>query len=312
MKAIFDTRPATHYKDAIESRYHFPARYLSEAQRTISDWIIFRQTRRGSGKSSYVAITRVEDVVPDREDATHFYALLSSYSQFYQKVPFRKPGDSYWEDSLKGVASNRVGAAIRGKSVRVVSDLNYIEIVYTGFAELLSPRNFARLELHDSLNELYDPTRAPELQDALTRERVVQTLTSNRILRDASFRGLVLNAYEDTCAITGLRIKNGLERTETQAAHIRPVADDGPDIVRNGLALSATCHWTFDRHLISLTDDCELLISPNLPSKFKRLLPPEGEKVFIPSNENERPNPVFLAHHREKFEPKWANPQLAL
>ena len=242
MKAIFDTRPDTHYKDAIESRYHFPARYLSEAQRTISDWIIFRQTRRGSGKPGYVAIARVEDVVPDREDATHFYALLSSYSQFYQQVPLRKPGDSYWEDSLKGVASNRVGATIHGKSVRVVSDLNYIEIVYTGFAELLSPRNFARFELHDSLNELYDPTRMPELQDALTRERVVQTLTSNRILRDASFRGLVLNAYEDTCAITGLRIKNGQERTETQAAHIRPVADDGPDIVRNGLALSATCH----------------------------------------------------------------------
>jgi putative restriction endonuclease len=42
--------------------------------------------------------------------------------------------------------------------------------------------------------------------------------------------------------MTGLRIFNGSGRAEVQAAHIRPVADNGPDSVRNGLALSSTIH----------------------------------------------------------------------
>ena len=46
------------------------------------------------------------------------------------------------------------------------------------------------------------------------------------------------------------------------AAHIRPVEANGPDIVSsNGLALSGTAHWMFDRGLISLNDDLKILIS---------------------------------------------------
>ena len=44
-------------------------------------------------------------------------------------------------------------------------------------------------------------------------------------------------------------------RAEVQAAHIRPVADNGPDSLRNGVALSSTFHWMFDRGLISVGDD---------------------------------------------------------
>ncbi|MBX9460355.1 MAG: HNH endonuclease [Brevundimonas sp.] len=71
----------------------------------------------------------------------------------------------------------------------------------------------------------------------------------NRKVRDTSFRRQVCRAYDDTCAITGLRIINGGGRSEVQAAHIWPVEHGGPDTVRNGLALSGTVHWLFDRHL---------------------------------------------------------------
>ncbi len=65
----------------------------------------------------------------------------------------------------------------------------------------------------------------------------------------------VVSAYDERCAVSRLRIINGGGRAEVEAAHIWPFADGGPDVVRNGLALSATCHWLFDRHLISLSDD---------------------------------------------------------
>ena len=69
------------------------------------------------------------------------------------------------------------------------------------------------------------------------------------------FRRVVLRAYDEQCAITGLKLINGGGRAEADAAHIRPVEANGPDIVNNGIALSGTAHWMFDRGLIALSDD---------------------------------------------------------
>ena len=41
MKGVFDTRPLTEYDDDISRRYHFPNRYLAEAERTEKDWILY-------------------------------------------------------------------------------------------------------------------------------------------------------------------------------------------------------------------------------------------------------------------------------
>jgi len=86
----------------------------------------------------------------------------------------------------------------------------------------------------------------------------------------------------DTCAVTGLKLINGGGRSEVQAAHIRPVADRGPDSVRNGLALSGTVHWMFDRGLISVDDDYNLLIaSGGVPDTITRLINPE-RRLLVP------------------------------
>jgi hypothetical protein len=86
------------------------------------------------------------------------------------------------------------------------------------------------------------------------------SFTVSRIMRDRVFRRIVLRAYDQRCAITGLKLINGGGRAEVAAAHIRPVEASGPDIVNNGIALSGTAHWMFDRGLISLSDDLEILV----------------------------------------------------
>ncbi len=68
----------------------------------------------------------------------------------------------------------------------------------------------------------------------------------------------IKRAYDNTCAISGLLIINGGGRAEAQAAHIRPVHANGPDSLQNGVALSSTFHWMFDRGLISIDDDYSL------------------------------------------------------
>lgn len=41
--------------------------------------------------------------------------------------------------------------------------------------------------------------------------------------------------YEARCAITGLKLINGVGRAEVEAAHIHPVEKGGLDVVSNGL-----------------------------------------------------------------------------
>jgi putative restriction endonuclease len=101
--------------------------------------------------------------------------------------------------------------------------------------------------------------------------------------------------------LTGLRLINGGGRPEVQAAHIRPVADQGPDSVRNGLALSGTMHWMFDRGLISVDDDMRILKAKgHVPDEVERLLNRTGY-LNLPSDPARHPHPAFLRHHRETY-----------
>jgi putative restriction endonuclease len=112
----------------------------------------------------------------------------------------------------------------------------------------------------------------------------------------------VLGAYDDTCAVTGLRIINGGGRAEAQAAHIVPVAEGGPDVVQNGIALSATAHWLFDRHLISIDEDWRLLVSHNkVPSELRTLFAAHAERIRLPRARDDWPDPRLVARHRERF-----------
>jgi putative restriction endonuclease len=89
-------------------------------------------------------------------------------------------------------------------------------------------------------------------------------------------------------------------RAEVAAAHIRPVEKSGPDIVNNGIALSGTVHWMFDRGLISLADDLQILVSRqvNDSDSIKSLVNKSGY-ALTPERLSDRPHPHFLQWHRE-------------
>lgn len=73
-------------------------------------------------------------------------------------------------------------------------------------------------------------------------------------------------------------------------------------MVQNGLALSGTAHWLFDRHLISLTDDYRLLVSHNkVPAELRGLFAAQMERIRLPRNEGLRPNPAYIRRYRESF-----------
>jgi putative restriction endonuclease len=119
-------------------------------------------------------------------------------------------------------------------------------------------------------------------------------------LNNRVFRRVVLRAYDERCAITGLKFINGSGRAEVAAAHIRPVEASGPDIISNGIALSGTAHWMFDRGLISLNDDLEILISrqSNDLQAVRSIINKSG-RALAPQRMSDRPHPHFLRWHRE-------------
>jgi putative restriction endonuclease len=122
------------------------------------------------------------------------------------------------------------------------------------------------------------------------------------VIREASFRNHVYEAYDNQCAATGLRFIDANGNSEVHAAHIWAVADGGPDVVQNGLALTATVHWLFDRYFISITDDYHLLFSAReMPEEVRALLLQNGGKLRLPSETDHWPHPAYLKKHRDKF-----------
>lgn len=300
MKAVFDTKSNSGYDDDITRQYHFPQRYLPIAAATVGDWIVYREPQRNGGRRAYIATSRVDDVQPDVVRSDHYYAFVSSYLPFDRPVLFVANG-RYAETPLRELGDpTRVGASIQGRSVRQLSETDFARIVRAGLSETLAPENAGRLELNQ---DFVDPDTWSLLTAGLAEQerRIVQMLVNKKI-RAASFRRQVCDAYGDRCAVTGLRIVNGGGKAEVQAAHILPVSAGGPDTVQNGIALSATAHWLFDRHLISLTDEYGLLLSHNkVPAELRQLFGRQLERIRLPSEASLWPHPSYIKRHREAF-----------
>jgi putative restriction endonuclease len=310
VKAVFDVNPGSRYGDETD-RYHFEGvgqyrTYLEVAQSTVGDWAVFREARRGGGREAYVGVARVTRVDADGGRPGYYYACLEDYLPFSSLVPLSLNG-RYAEVALRAVIPKLVGVTLQGRSMRPLDLADFTEIVESGLSQTIAPENATRLGLDaDEIPLLEFPAPAfPSHQlegFAETVERRVEQMLVNRKIRDANFRLQVCDAYENRCAVTGLRMINGGGRAEVQAAHIKPVALGGPDIVQNGMALSATVHWLFDRHLISIDEDFHLLVSHNrVPAELRNLFRPTHETIHLPRDRRLHPAPLFLAHHREIF-----------
>ena len=303
MKAVFDTKSNSGYDDDITRRYHFPARsdYMAAAQAAVGDWIVYREPQRNKGRKAYIAVARVLGIEADPSLAKHAYALVGDYLPFDRPVPFSSNG-SYWEAPWRVIGDpQQIGRSVQGKSLRFLEDADFSAIVSAGLRETLAPDNAVRLGLPgiaDVEHVEFELDNTP----GLNQVRRIEAILVNRKIRDANFRRQVCEAYEDRCAITGLRIINGGGRSEVQAAHIKGVGEGGPDVVQNGLALSGTVHWLFDRHLISLTDDYRMLVAHNrVPSELIGLFEKQMERIHLPRDQRLWPHRDYLAWHRERF-----------
>lgn len=290
---VFLHRSDSIYDDSPAERYQFPSLYLGRVQACVGDWIVYLEPSKVPQTRGYFAVAKVQQVVADPGTPGMYLAIIEpdTYLDFASPVPFNGPNGIIERGVLNeaGRISGRAQSA-----VRPLAPSDFHRIVEAGLDE---PSVFLPRIGDPEVSGFDHGPQAPFIYEQ-ERERVSR-LTS-RVVRDRVFRRLVLKAYDQRCAVTGLKLINGGGRAEVEAAHIRPVEASGPDILTNGIALSGTAHWMFDRGLVSFADDLEILISRHVNDQegVRSMINRTG-RAITPLRISERPHPNFLRWHRE-------------
>jgi putative restriction endonuclease len=279
------------YEDELDVVYDFPRAYLRAIEEAVGDWIVYYEPVK-AGPRGYFAVAKISKVIPKPNAEGRHLALIEpgSYLPFDREVPRLRDGKQ-----LETALADEAGAPLRGGAVQLavrrLPERDFAHIIDLGL-----PPNLEEIEANR-----YGTRDQSLKEEALVFQRPVLERLTRRKYRDVAFSRRVRDAYGYRCAMSGLQLRNGGGRPEVQAAHIRPVEKDGSDSVRNGLALSGTLHWMFDRGLISVADDHEtILVSLNkVPADvIGRLIRPDG-RLLKPHDPIHCPHPKNLRWHRE-------------
>jgi predicted restriction endonuclease len=125
----------------------------------------------------------------------------------------------------------------------------------------------------------------------------------SRQKRDVAFRSIVLSNYNYTCAVTGQRFKSP-EHVEADGAHIIGKDVRGTDDPRNGVALSRSAHWAFDRGIFTISDQYEVVVNPKILAASVDRFPAiamDRKKILLPKDGCYWPHPDALAWHKQEI-----------
>lgn len=293
-KLVLLHRADSIYEDVPDERYDFPRAYLKAVEEGVGDWVVYYEPVR-AGPRGYFAVAKIARVIPKPGAEGRFLALMEpgSYLEFDRDVPRLSKGRP-WEAALTDVDGlPKSGGAVQS-AVRRLPEAEFAAIIRAGL-----PVDLERIEARR-----YEAVAYEVDEGAAPLERPVIERLVSRPYRDVAFRRKVREAYDFRCAMSGLRLRNGGGRPEVNAAHIRPVERQGSDFVRNGLALSGTLHWMFDRGLISVADDPDytILVSLNkVPREVADRLIVPSRRLVLPEDRRNWPHPDNLRWHRENI-----------
>lgn len=130
----------------------------------------------------------------------------------------------------------------------------------------------------------------------------------SRQKRDAAFRSIVLANYGHTCAVTGQRFYSP-RHVEADGAHIIGKEVRGTDDPRNGIALSKSAHWAFDKGLFTISDQYEVVVNPKVSSGSVARFPAldlNRHRVLLPADSCYWPHPDALAWHKQEIFDRFA------
>ena len=240
--------------------------------------------------SGYAALTIVEawEIHGESNGAADLPALVASIARYRQSTPdlSSRIGCILLRDIFFAAPAAAIPAPVdfAKNIVRYKGyDVDPGSPIEANFAELLSVSSLRLPELTGS-QSIPGPTRG------------LPRLAVPRVGQDA-FKSLILTSYRRRCAVTGNRVQPVL-----QAAHIRPVADQGEHRVDNGLLLRSDVHILFDRGYLGIDEQHRLRVSPALRADFgngDEFYARQGHTIGLPERRSDRPSREAVVWHMD-------------
>jgi len=119
-------------------------------------------------------------------------------------------------------------------------------------------------------------------------------------LRGNVFKREIPKIYNNSCCISGLRIDTIQSISIIDACHIVPFSQSYNDTVTNGIALCPNLHRAFDRGLITISSDFEVLVSGDFIEEGNYSIRQfSGSKINLPNDQRFWPTRENLEWHCE-------------
>lgn len=122
-------------------------------------------------------------------------------------------------------------------------------------------------------------------------------------LRGGVFKREIPKIYNNTCCITGMRIDSTINISMIDACHIIPFSASYDDTITNGIALCPNLHRAFDRGLISINENYEVIISGSRIFKEETsdygIRKFEGKQILLPDKAEYSPSQHNLSWHNK-------------
>jgi putative restriction endonuclease len=80
-------------------------------------------------------------------------------------------------------------------------------------------------------------------------------------------------------------------------------------IPRNGVALSRSAHWAFDRGIFTISDQYEVVVNPKISAASVDRFPAiavDRKKILLPKDEYYWPHPDAIAWHKQEVFDRFA------
>ncbi len=141
-------------------------------------------------------------------------------------------------------------------------------------------------------------------EPAIIYKKEILSLDEEEIfIRKGAFKKIVPRIYNQSCCISGMRIISSFAIQMVDACHIVPFSESHDDTITNGISLCPNLHRAFDRGLIAIDNDFNLMIS----EKFTEggvdysITQYANKKLMLPTDEKYYPAINNLEWHRENI-----------
>ena len=245
--------------------------------------------------------------------------INASVDAWVKMYKMQKSGTSFVKrDIIRDLQSSQLSIRSKGSIERRFSNISAVAMALehefvSGYLPLGNvgktqwPRIETRLGFHGFEIEEFESLIEDEMgilqgsgiegfEASRVRERAWQQVTQRR--GQSQFREMLLNAYDNRCAVTRAN-----EPVVLEAAHISPYDGPASNTSDNGILLKSDIHKLFDRGLLVIQSDYTTLIAPTLRNGQYAIH--EGQRILLPEKRGFHPSTRLLENHMELAMETW-------